>query len=256
MTMTDQKKIEAQGDSEVFSCAQCEAAISDAVDNQDNLADMEITGSAGIRQAMEQHLAGCAACSRLLGEARRGLAWLNILKAERPEPPATLALRIISQTSGSQLGGLTPAVAGGQLLPIQPRAYRFFGFAELRNALYQPRLAMTAAMAFFSISLTLSLTGIRLSAIHLADLKPSNLRQQFYQTDARVIRYYDNLPVVAEVESRMQEMQQTPGVDAVPSSSPASSNPNINQNDQKQPSPNGSSRREMPIHSVRERIKA
>ena len=36
---------------------------------------------------------------------------------------------------------------------------------------FQPRMAMTAAMAFFSLALTMNLTGI-----HLSDLKPGAIR--------------------------------------------------------------------------------
>ena len=46
------------------------------------------------------------------------------------------------------------------------------GFMASIRRFAEPRLLMTAAMAFFSIALTLNLTGVRLSAVRLADLRP------------------------------------------------------------------------------------
>ena len=72
----------------------------------------------------------------------------------------------------------------------------------------QPRLAMTAAMAFFSITLTLNLTGVHLSDLRAADLTPSNLKHSFYHANASVVRYYTNLRVVYELESRVNEIKR------------------------------------------------
>ena len=66
--------------------------------------------------------------------------------------------------------------------------------------LAEPRLMMTAAMAFFSIALTLNLAGVRLTAVRISDLKPSvlrtNLTRQIINSKAGVVRYYDNLRFV------------------------------------------------------------
>ena len=54
---------------------------------------------------------------------------------------------------------------------------------------WDTRLMMTAAMAFFSIALTLNLAGVRLTGLRLADLTPasleSNLTRQFYGAKSR-----------------------------------------------------------------------
>jgi hypothetical protein len=228
-----------------FTCARCEAAISDAMDN---------VLSADSRQAMDQHLATCAGCSRVMAEARRGQAWLDLLKAERPEPPSTLAMRILSQTSGSALpipqaplavAGIPGSPATGSLWP---RWAQLPSFAAIRSALYQPRLAMTAAMAFFSISLTLNMTGIKLSSIHMADLQPDSLRHQFYQADAQAIRYCDNLRVVYEVESSVQKIRRvedSPVDDRRPLSAP-SPNGDTPRHQTQPADPDGSSHRDVP----------
>ncbi len=71
---------------------------------------------------------------------------------------------------------------------------------------------MTAAMAFFSIALTLNLAGVRLTDLRLADLTPAslenNLTRQFYGAKSQMVRYYDNLRFVYEVESKMRELRR------------------------------------------------
>ena len=62
---------------------------------------------------------------------------------------------------------------------------------------------MTAAMAFFSIALTLNLTGVRLSDLRLADLRPNAVRsfmeRRLTMASTPIIRYYDHLRFVYEV---------------------------------------------------------
>jgi hypothetical protein len=77
----------------------------------------------------------------------------------------------------------------------------------------EPRLLMTAAMAFFSIALTLNLTNVRLSSIRLSDLRPSSVRsfveRRVTMASTPIVRYYDHLRFVYEVESRMRELRRT-----------------------------------------------
>ena len=75
---------------------------------------------------------------------------------------------------------------------------------------------MTAAMAFFSIALTMNLAGVRLTALHASDLKPSSLRKSFWSASNQAVRYYDNLRVVYELESRVHEMQRDSDGDTAP----------------------------------------
>jgi hypothetical protein len=77
----------------------------------------------------------------------------------------------------------------------------------------EPRLMMTAAMAFFSIALTLNLTGVRLSDIRLSNLRPSAIRsfmeRRLTMASTPIIRYYDHLRLVYEVQSRMRELRRS-----------------------------------------------
>ena len=212
-------------------CAQCEAMLTDFLDGNLSSAD---------QATFDLHMIGCATCAEMLADAQRGAAWLEMLKSPRPEPSANLLQRILAQTSGQAelpaakapdpihvvsrpntlLGRPTittiPARVGGVALPSSPanvipfrnRVAATFSLRSIGHTLLQPRLAMTAAMAFFSIALTMNLTGVRLSQLRASDLKPSNLKHSFYEANAHVVRYYDNLRVVYELESRVHDLQR------------------------------------------------
>jgi len=105
-----------------------------------------------------------------------------------------------------------PAMAGSGVVPafVVPVWQQPGFFARMRYVL-QPRLVMTAAMAFFSIALTLSLTGVRLTTLRLADLRPravrSYMERQLNMASVPIVRYYDHLRFVYEVESRVRQMR-------------------------------------------------
>ena len=80
---------------------------------------------------------------------------------------------------------------------------------------------MTAAMAFFSIALTLNLTGIKVTQLRPADFQPSRLRatltRQYYSTNEQVTKYYENLRLVYEMESRVRELRRSTEAEPAPS---------------------------------------
>lgn len=182
-------------------CEEWEAMLADALDG--SLAE---TG----REAFRSHSDGCPACSRMLGEARQGRQWLEYLHVE-PQVPAELMAKILASTSGSEAAVGHTGVAALASLPMQP-AWKRVWLPGLRRTV-EPRLMMTAAMAFFSLALTLNLAGVRLNEWKWSDLHPatwrSNLVRQFSNAKKPVVRYYDNLRVVYEVESRMRELRRT-----------------------------------------------
>jgi hypothetical protein len=81
------------------------------------------------------------------------------------------------------------------------------------QALMQPRLAMTAAMAFFSIALTLNLMGVRLRDLRAEDFTPAGLQRTVADASASATRSFQNMRVVYQVESRVSELQsdEAPG---------------------------------------------
>jgi hypothetical protein len=207
-------------------CAQCEAMLSDALDS---------TLSATDQATFDLHLVGCPSCASMLADAQRGAAWMEMLKSPRPEPPTALLERIIAQTSGQAAAAHKPAIVLGSndrlrtpgSLPGRPtlvpsatqpafstnvipfRTRLTHAFRSVGQTMLQPRLAMTAAMAFFSIALTMNLTGVRLSALRASDFKPSSIMRSAYEAKAKVVRYSDNLRVVYELESRVRDLQRS-----------------------------------------------
>ena len=106
-------------------------------------------------------------------------------------------------------GARTAVVArqsGGRLLSFQRRVTEVFSF---RNApmRFQPRLAMTAAMAFFSVALTLNMTGVKLSELRTSSFRPSSLRRTVADTTTSAVRSFQNMRVVYQVESRLEDLR-------------------------------------------------
>ncbi len=180
-------------------CAEFEALLTDALDGALNATTAE---------RFHAHRQGCAACAAMFGEAEAGMGWLRGL--EPVEPPAHLLHRILDATTGA-----TSAPARESLLD-QLRAFRGGMFAPF----LQPRFAMTVAMAFFSGSILLNLAGVRLSDVRASDLRPSTLTnrtvQTYYETQARVVKYYENLRLVYEIESRVREIKSAPPAEEPP----------------------------------------
>lgn len=262
-------------------CAQCEAMLPDVFDH---------TLSPDEQAIFDRHLAICPDCSRMFIDAQRGAAWLEMLRSPRPEPTADLLERILVSTgpaanlsavsavqADTLLGQpmLVPAAATaapatystGKILPFRQRFANAFRISAIGHTLMQPRLAMTAAMAFFSIALTLNLTGIRITQLKASDLTPSSLKRSFYDANAKVVRSIDNLRVVYELESRVHDLQRDADSTTTPApeSAPAPQNtPSGDQqpddpktpeqkNQQKQSSPrprSGSSRSVQPQRSL------
>jgi hypothetical protein len=167
------------------------------------------------------HLATCAACTEMFEQVRRGREWLEFLAPE-PEAPAYLLDRIlvgtghgkqeISKFSAGDLAVAGGPATAGNVLPMPP-AWQRPGFAARMRRFAEPRLLMTAAMAFFSIALTLSMTGVRFTGIKMSDLRPaavgSFVERRIMTASTPIIRYYDHLRFVYEVESRMKELRRS-----------------------------------------------
>lgn len=197
-----------------MECVVCEAMCPDAVDG--TLADAE-------RKVFERHIAQCASCAEELEEAQRGAAWLGMLKGHTPEPPAALLAKILAETTGAEVSApqsvenpvpefVPVAVPARQPVPawalssVLRKVVDVFRIETARTT-FQPRLAMTAAMAFVSIALTLNLTGVRLKNLRASDFTPSGIRRDVAEASATAARNFQNLRVVYQVESRVSELR-------------------------------------------------
>jgi hypothetical protein len=193
-----------------LTCEEWEALLVDFLDG---------TLPASETESFQSHRQTCAACAEMFAQAGQGREWLNFLRMEPPVPPV-LVTKILAQTSDmaglagtkaaleGQVAPAYPAMAATQVLPFWKRS----GMMAATQRVAQPRMLMTAAMAFFSITLTLNIAGIRLSAVRLTDLTPSalssNLDKQYHMASSRVVRYYDNLRFVYEMEARVRELRR------------------------------------------------
>jgi hypothetical protein len=197
------------------------------------------------QRAFDTHVASCAECARELAEAKRGAAWLAMLKTETPQPPVGMLERILAGTTGlgiesapsavpvpvparpsatppmrdetahewgtrqTRAPGIVPvrqAVPAWALSSVWRRAVGAFRVENAR-ASFQPRLAMTAAMAFFSIALTLNMTGVRLRDLRASDFTPGGISRTVADASASATRSFQNLRVVYQVESRVSELR-------------------------------------------------
>ncbi len=183
------------------ACGQWETLLADALDGLLRPED-EATFSS--------HMATCAACTALFKEARRGREWLEFLSPE-PDVPEGLLDKILASTGPGQVAGYGLVTGSTDILPAAP-AWQRPGFMGRVRRFAEPRLMMTAAMAFFSIALTLNLTGVKLSDIKLSNLRPSAVRslveRRLTMASTPIIRYYDHLRLVYEVQSRVRELRR------------------------------------------------
>ena len=187
------------------ACGQWETLLVDALDGLLRPEDEAIFSS---------HMATCAACTAMFEQARRGREWLEFLAPE-PEVPAYLLDKILNDTGHGKVDPARLVVAGGPAANVlsMPPVWQRPGFAARMRRFAEPRLLMTAAMAFFSIALTLSMMGVRFDSFRVGDLRPTAVRsvleKRIMTASTPLVRYYDHLRFVYEVESRMRELRRT-----------------------------------------------
>jgi hypothetical protein len=207
--MSEQKPTKPLGEpGRTLRCDEWENLLADALDG---------TLSAADQAAFTRHQNDCALCAQMFKETDQGRAWMQYLTVE-PEVPAGLLGKILARTSETAGVGIQPGVAvPGRTLPARP--WRRVMLPAVRQVL-EPRLMMTAAMAFFSIALTLNLTGIKLTQLRAQDFQPARLRanltRTFYSTNEQVTKYYENLRVVYEMESRVRELRRATAAEPAP----------------------------------------
>lgn len=176
-----------------MQCSQFEALLADAMDGS-------LTGET--RQAFDAHRQSCALCGPLFAETQEGMLLLQALP--EMEPPKYLLHNILAATTLAEKQTAAPALeAEGWVVRLRRRLP-----APIAGVLHS-RFASSFAMAFFSLALTLNLLGVKVSQI---DWHPTALRKsvvlQYTLLEARVQRYYDNMRIVYEVESRVQGLKK------------------------------------------------
>lgn len=237
--LNDKKQFGAKlPESAGMTCARFEQMLMDALDGVLSPED---------QSAFDLHMQHCVGCQQKMAEAQRGLAWLDMLKMEVPEPSSALLQNIFAQTSGAAVETSVSHAAHGNVIPFRAKREWKMAWQNFSRVALHPRLAMTAAMAFFSIALTMNLMGVHVTQWKVSDLRPANLRQSFYQTNAHVIRYYDNLKVVYELESRVRDLQRSNEDEPNPSRTHGDATKQDGGSKPNKPS-GGSSQRQVPQH--------
>jgi hypothetical protein len=185
------------------ACEQWESLLADALDGRLKPED---------EAAFAAHMAVCPACAALFEEARRGREWLEFLSPE-PEVPAGLLDKILAETGPRQATRGALAGDGATVAPLAIPVWQLSGGMSEARSFAAGRLMMTAAMAFFSIAMTLNITGVRLSDLNLSNLRPSMVRsvmeRQLTMASTPIIRYYDHSPLVREVQLKVQDLRRT-----------------------------------------------
>jgi hypothetical protein len=173
-------------------CSEFDGLLMEAVEGKLNPEQM---------QRFRSHADSCGVCGPLFADARSGFAWLQSL--EEIEPPATLMHNILAATS--ERDAARGKVSAADLsFTDRMRA----GIASLITPLMQPRLAGTFAMAFFSLSLLMNVAGIKVSDIRKLDLRPNAIKNTYYSASSRVVRYYENLRIVYEFQTKAREIKE------------------------------------------------
>jgi hypothetical protein len=180
-----------------MQCAEFDALLSDALDRL-------LTGDKS--ESFQAHARVCAVCGPLYSEADAGRRWLKSL--EEVEPPANLVHNILVATSGRESG--TARAKSGQQVSwaAAVRGWLRPVFSPVFAVARQPRFAMSFGMAFFSLSVTLSLAGVKLTDLRHLDLRPAAIKRTYYETSGRVVKYYENIRLVYEIESRVREFKR------------------------------------------------
>jgi hypothetical protein len=63
-------------------------------------------------------------------------------------------------------------------------------------------------MIFFTFSLALNVAGVKASDVAKVDLRPTALRHAYYDAQNKVVKYYDNIRFVYEIESKVRELKR------------------------------------------------
>ncbi len=187
-----------------WNCAQLEERLHDFLEGR--LAGPE-------QAAAEAHISSCARCAEW-AEARQATLWLRQLQPV--ETPPGLETRILAQT----------------VAPLPQES--FWAVLDLGwRMLLRPRFALGLAAALFSLGLVFNAMDVSVTDVRAADLNPLNiyhaLNRQAQQSYARSVRFVNDLWLVYEIRSRLEEM--APESEQPPASPPPG---NSNQSTPKQ----------------------
>ena len=182
-----------------MQCSEFEALLFDAL-------DQKLTGPK--LEAFRAHTRSCPSCGTMFAEVEAGQHWLKSLT--EVEPPANLVHNILAATSGIDSYRLQEVVQARRTPSLGERIREWVdSFAQpVWATVRQPRFAMSFGMAFFSLSVALSVAGVKPQDLKQVDLSRNGLTRTYYSTTGRVVKYYENIRLVYEIESRVREFKK------------------------------------------------
>ena len=206
-----------------MQCAEFDLLLTDALDG--------VLSGAGLER-FQAHARICGTCGPLLAEAEAGRSWLKSLT--EVEPPVSLVHNILASTTGVDTQRLRVTARAAQPRISWLERLQASLLEPVWAMVRQPRFAMSFAMAFFALSVGLTVAGVKPADLHNVSLRPAAIRHTYYATQARVVRYYENVRIVYEVESRVRELRRSAPAEPGPAKPKVNKNDTTQQPEQKQ----------------------
>ena len=166
-----------------MTCAELEVLLCDYLDG---------TLPPAQRNELEVHLATCNSCVEFHRDVTGARAFLETVAPA--EPPRELVVSIL------------------QHIPVQ----RVSWWHKIREGwLLQPRFVLGAAMTVLSISMFASLLHFQPKNLSTATLDPEKVWQSLddrtYKVWDRTVKYYDNNPLVMDLQSQWRDLNNDAG---------------------------------------------
>jgi hypothetical protein len=177
-----------------MNCAEFEILLCDYLDG---------TLDATRRSELEAHREQCASCAEFARDVAGATAFME--RVPEVEPPAELLAKIAFQipTGSDLLGGAAR------------RGFRGFIRGSVKGwvrPVLQPRFAMGMAMTILSFSMLGRFAGVEVRELKPSDLHPAKvwtaIDDKAHRAWARGVKYYENLRLVYEIRSRLQEWSE------------------------------------------------
>ena len=186
-----------------IECTEFEALLMDALDGDGQL-------SPARKEGFDAHRRVCEICGPMFAEVRAGRQLLRALALEPVEPPAHLVHNILAATSGVVSTRPLAVRPDGRTTPFGERAREWWDsfFAPSMAFVRQPRFVMSFGMIFFSFSMVATLAGVKPSDVAKVNLRPSALQHAYNDAQIKVVKYYDNIRFVYEIESKVRELKR------------------------------------------------
>jgi hypothetical protein len=212
-----------------MECTEFEALLGDALEGEGQM-------SPARKQSFDAHRRVCGVCGPLFAGVQAGRQWLQSL--EEVEPPAYLVHNILAATTGVVSTRALAATPGGRTTPFGERLREGWDslFAPVAAFVRQPRFVMSFGMIFFSFSLALNVAGVKPADVAKVDLRPAAMRHAYIDAQIKVVKFYDNIRFVYEIESKLRELKRanTPAEPGPPEPKENRKNNTSGQPDQRQ----------------------